>query len=139
MLIQIGLAIDRKSTSGYCFSMGSAMISWSNRKQGAIAQSTAKAEYIAVSDAYKEVVWLRKLLSNLFDGKLDSTIIHCDNQSCIMLSENLVFHDRWKHIEMKYHFITYLVQRGTLKLQYIRTNFRYPDPASDNNEVCVLS
>ena len=51
-----GNAVDRKSTLGYCFSMGSAMISWSSRKQGSIAQSTAEAEYIAASDAYTEAV-----------------------------------------------------------------------------------
>ena len=96
------------------------MISWSSRKQGSIAQSTAKAEYIVASDACKEAVWLKKLLSDMFNGKLDSTIIHCDNQSCIKLSKNPVFHNRSKHIEMKYHFIKDLVQRGTLKLQYIR-------------------
>ena len=87
----VGNAVDRKSTSGYCFSMGSAMISWSNRKQGSIAQSIAEAKYIAASDACKEAIWPRKLLSDMFGGKLDSTIIHCDNQSCIKLSENLVF------------------------------------------------
>ena len=96
--------VDRKSTSRYCFSMGSTMISWSNKKQDSIAQSTTEVEYIAASDDYKETVWLRKLLSDLFNGKLDSTIIHCDNQSCIKLSENTAFHDRLKHIEM-YHFI----------------------------------
>ena len=111
-----GSVVDQKSTSGYYFSMGSSMMSWSSRKQGSIAQSTAEAEHIAGSDACKEAVWLRKLLSDLFGGKLDSTIIHCDNQSCIMLSENPVFHDRLKHIEMRYHFIRDLVQRGALKL-----------------------
>ena len=85
------------------------MISWSSRKQGSIAQSTVEAEFIAASDACKEAVWLRKLLSNLFDGKLEPTIIHCDNQNCIKLSKNPVFHDRLKHIEMKYHFIRDLV------------------------------
>ena len=63
----------------------------------------------------------------MFGGKLDSTIIHCDNQSCIELLENLVFHDRLKHIEMKYHFIRDLVQRGTLKLQYIRIDEQIVD------------
>ena len=81
----VGSAVDRKSTSGYCFSMRSAMISWSNKKQGSIAQSTVEAEYITASHACKEEVWLRKLLSDLFSAKLDSTIIHCDNQSCIKL------------------------------------------------------
>ena len=85
------------------------MISWSNRKQGSIDQSTAEVEYIAASDVCKEVVWLRKLLFDLFEGKLDSTIIQCDNQSCIKVQENPVFHDRSKHIEMRYHFIRDLV------------------------------
>ena len=54
-----------------------------------------------------EVVWLWKLLSDL---QLDATCIHCDNQSCIKLSENLVFHDKSKHIEIKYHYIRDMVQ-----------------------------
>ena len=83
--------VERKSTSGYCFSMGSAMISWSSKKQGSITQSTAEAKYIVASTACKEAVWLRKLLSDLFEGKLDSTIIHYDYQSCIKLSENQCF------------------------------------------------
>jgi hypothetical protein len=89
----------------YCFSLGSAMISWSNRKQGSIAQSTAEEEYIVASVASREAVWLRKLLLYLFSAELEPTVIHCDNQSCIKLSENHVFHDRSKHIEMRYHYV----------------------------------
>jgi hypothetical protein len=101
----MGSVVDRKSTSGYCFSLGSAMISWSSRKQGSVAQSTAEAEYIAASTTSREAVWLRKLLSDLFRTELEPTVIHCDNQSCIKLTENPVFHDRSKHIEMRYHYI----------------------------------
>jgi hypothetical protein len=61
----ISSVVDRKSTSGYCFSVDSAMISWSSRKQGSVAQSTAEAEYIADSTTGREAVWLRKLLSDL--------------------------------------------------------------------------
>jgi hypothetical protein len=67
------------------------MISWSSWKQGSIAQSTAEAEYIASSDASKEAVWLRKLVSGLFGDKLETTVVHCDNQSCIKLIENRYF------------------------------------------------
>ena len=49
-------------------------------------------------------------------------MIHCDNQSCIKLSKNLVFHDKSKHIEIKYHFIVYKIHKGAVKLQYIFTN-----------------
>jgi hypothetical protein len=80
---RMGSTVDRKSTSRYCFKLGSTMISLSSRKQGSIAQSTVEAEYIAASVASREVAWLRKLLSDLFSAKLELTIIHCDNQSCV--------------------------------------------------------
>jgi hypothetical protein len=106
-----GSPVDRKSTSRYCFSLGSTMISWSRWKQGSIAQSTIEAEYFATSDASKEAVWLRKLVSRLFGDKLETMVVHCDNQSCIKLTENLVFHDMSKHIDKRYHYIRDLVQR----------------------------
>jgi hypothetical protein len=111
--------VDRKSTFRYCFSLGSAIISWLRRKHGYIAQSTTEVEYIAASDASKEAVWLRKLVYGLFGDKLETTMVHYDNRSCIKLPKNLVFHDRSKHIDMKYHYIRELVQRKTVKLQYI--------------------
>jgi hypothetical protein len=61
-----GSAVDRKSTSGCCFSLGSAMVSWCSRKQTSVALSTTEVEYIAVSMAYREAVWLQKLLVGLF-------------------------------------------------------------------------
>ena len=60
-----------------------------------------------------------KLLSDLFDLQLESTCIFCNNQSCVQLSENLVFHDKSKHIEIKYHYIRDMVQRRAMKLQYV--------------------
>jgi hypothetical protein len=122
-----GSLVEWKSTSGYCFSLGSAMISWSSKKQGSIAQSTAEAEYIAASDASKEVVWLRKLVSGLFGDKLETTVVHYDNQSCIKQTKNPVFHDRSKHIDMKYHYIRDLVHRKIVKLQYIATSEQVVD------------
>ena len=50
-------------------------------------------------------MWLIKLLGGLFGENIEPTVIKCDNQSCINISENLMFHDKLKHIEMKYHFI----------------------------------
>jgi hypothetical protein len=77
--------------------------------------------------AVREVVWLRKLLTNLFENKMDPTTIHCDNQSCVKLSENLVFHDKSKHIEIKYHYIRDMVQRKTVHVQYISTHEQIVD------------
>jgi hypothetical protein len=77
------------------------MISWQSRKQSSIALSTTEAEYIVASSASSEAIWrLRKLLTGLFDLEMKATMILCDNQSCIKMTENLVFHDRSKHIEI---------------------------------------
>ena len=86
--------VDRKSTCRYCFNLGYTMISWSSWKQGSIAQSTIEDEYITASDDSKEAVWHRKLVSELFGDKLEMTVVHCDNQSCIKLTETRVFYDR---------------------------------------------
>jgi hypothetical protein len=64
---------------------------------------------------------LRMLLSYLFSVELEPTAIHCDNQSCIKLSEHHVFHDRSKHIEMRYHYFRDMVQKNILNIQYVPT------------------
>ena len=98
----VGSSIDRKRNSRCYFSMGSGVIYWFSRKQSCVALRTAEAKYVAACLSSCEVVWLWKLLSDIFDLQLDATCIHCDNQSCVKLSENLVFHDKSKHIEIKY-------------------------------------
>jgi hypothetical protein len=70
---------------------------------------TVEAEYIALSVAVCEVVWLHKLLADLSEHVLDSTVIHCDNQSYVKISDNLVFHEKSKHIEIKHHYIRDMV------------------------------
>ena len=100
-----GCASDRKSTLGCCFGLGSAVVSWLSRKQQSVALSLAEAEYMAASLASCEVIWLRKMLFGLFGQPLRPSMIYCDNQSCIKLTEIPLFHDRSKHIGIKYHFI----------------------------------
>ena len=80
-----------------------------------MALSTAEAEYVAACSASCEVVWLQKLLFDLFDLQMDATCIHCDNQSCVKLSENPLFHDKLKHIEIKYHYIWDMLYIGAVK------------------------
>lgn len=100
-----GCASNRKSTSRCCFGLGSVVVSWISEKQQSIALSSAEAEYMVASLASCEAIWLRKLLFGLFGQALRPSVIYYDKQSCIKLTENPVFHDRSKHIEIKYHFI----------------------------------
>jgi len=89
--------------------------------------SSVEAEYIAACEVSREVVWLRELLSDLFEGPMDPTVIHCDNTSCIRLLEDPMFHGKTKHINNKYHYIRKLVQDGVLQLRFISTNEQVVD------------
>eukprot|EP00253_Pinus_taeda_P030293 PITA_30293 len=118
---------DRKSTSGGVFSIGSTTISWYSREQRSVALSSAEVEYMASILAACEAIWMRNILFGLFISHLDPTVIYCDNQSCIKLSANPVFHDRSKHIDIRYHHIRDCVQRRIMLLSYIPTEDRDAD------------
>ena len=105
-----------------CFTLGSVMVYWGSRKHNFVALITLEAGYIAACEACIVEVWLRKLIYGLFDQVPESTIIYCDNQSCIRLSEHPMFHEWSKHIEIKNHFIRDKVQEGEVKFQYIPTD-----------------
>ena len=112
---------DRKSTSGYVFLLGGAAVSWKSTKQTTVALSTAEAEYIALSSASQEAIWLQQLISDLSKKALRKMIIYEDNQSTICLAKNQAVHGRTKHIDIKYHFIRDLVEAGKIELVYCTT------------------
>lgn len=60
---------------------------------------------MAVSLVSCEAIWLRKTLTRIFGLEMRPIVIHYDNQSCIKLSKNLLFQDRSKYIEIRYHFL----------------------------------
>ena len=122
-----GSVSNRKSTSGGCFSLGSTMISWLSRKQYSVSLYIVEAEYIVTCSASCEAIWIRKLLSYLFDFDMDATMILCDNRSCMKMTENPMFHDKRKHIEIWYLYIRDMVQKGDIKLQYLSTNEQVVD------------
>ena len=110
---------DRKSTSRYVFLLEGAAISWKSSKQTCVALSTAEAEYVALSGAVQEAVWLQQLISDLLNKSIRETTILEENQSTICLAKNQqVTYGRTKHIDIKYHFILNLVEAGRIKLTY---------------------
>ena len=94
----------RRSTSGYVFMFTGGVVSWRSRLQNCTSMSTTKAEYIAVSEACKEAIWLARLVRDL-GITIEMPTLHCDSQSAIMLAKNPVFYAKTKHIDVKYHFI----------------------------------
>ena len=109
----------RRSTTGYVFTLGGTAISWASKLQKVVALSTTEAEYVAVTEASKEMVWLQNFLRELGNEHKDR-ILYSDSQSAIHLAKNPAFHSRTKHIELKYHYIRYLLERKVLRLMKIR-------------------
>jgi ATP-binding cassette subfamily B (MDR/TAP) protein 1 len=111
---------SRKSTTGYVFTLGSAAVSWVSRLQKIVTISTTEAEYVAATEACKEMVWLRSFMKEL--GKeQDNSKLFSDSQSAIHLAKNAAFHSRTKHIDIKYHFIRSLLEDGQFTLEKIHT------------------
>lgn len=111
---------NRKSTSAYVFTVNNACVSWKSQLQKIVALSTTEAEYIAASDAVKEGIWLKNLLDEIGFSGNDATV-YSDSQSAIHLSRNPVFHDRTKHIDVKFHFIRDIIEKEIIKIEKIST------------------
>ncbi|MCO5579900.1 hypothetical protein L7F22_033765 [Adiantum nelumboides] len=109
------------------FSLGSAAITWSSKKQPTVALSTTEAEYRGVAMAACEVAWLELLLRDLGIQVHRPVVIHCDNLSSTLLARNPVFHARTKHIEVHYHFIKKRVLDGSIDLTFVTTDEKAAD------------
>uniref|UniRef100_A0AAV1UB76 RxLR effector candidate protein n=1 Tax=Peronospora matthiolae TaxID=2874970 RepID=A0AAV1UB76_9STRA len=113
---------SRRSTSGYVFMMNGECISWKSQKQRTVALSSTEAEYMALSEATKEAVWLKVLLGELGEMTSDEAIkMYEDNQGSIALAKNPEFHKRTKHIDIRYHFVRKRVESGEVVLEYCPT------------------
>jgi hypothetical protein len=112
---------DRRSTTGYAFSLGDGVVSWSSKMQLTVALSTTEMEYMAASQCTREAIWLRQLLDDVRCKYDAGTLIMCDNQGAIALAKNPVYHARTKHIEVHHYFVREKVARGAIILEYCPT------------------
>ena len=96
-------------------------VSWKSQLQSIVALSTIEVEYIAVTEAIKEAIWLQGLLReiNVFKGK---AVIFTDSQSSLQLCKNPIFHERTKHIEVRCHYIRDQISYGVIEVKKISTD-----------------
>lgn len=118
----------RKSTTGYLFLLNGGPVAWSSKRQPCVALSSTEAELIAACEATKEAICLRRLLSDLEPDLGGPVPIMCDNQSTIQLVKNPVHHQRTKHIDVRYKFITGHQEEGEIDIKYITTQEQLADP-----------
>uniref|UniRef100_A0A2N9FN54 Integrase catalytic domain-containing protein n=1 Tax=Fagus sylvatica TaxID=28930 RepID=A0A2N9FN54_FAGSY len=104
---------DRRSTTGYVFTLSGGPICWKSTLQSIVAMSTTEAEYMAVAEAAKEALWLKGLVKELGLNQ-GGVQMHCDSQSAIYLAKNQVYHARTKHIDVRFHKIRELIVTGDI-------------------------
>ena len=117
---------DRRSTTGFIFTLGGP-ITWSSKKQPTVALSSMEAEYMAVSHAAREALWLRTFLAELGHTPGGPTEINVDNQAALAFTHNEDKHTRSKHIDIRHHFIRDQVHAGTISTNYIPTDDNIAD------------
>ncbi|HEV7736915.1 MAG TPA: reverse transcriptase domain-containing protein [Chlamydiales bacterium] len=110
---------DVKSISGYVCLLGGTPVAWSSKKQGLVVLSTTEAEYIALTHAAKELIWIRRLLRELNISILKPLNLYCDNLSVISLAQDNTYNPRTKHINIAYHFTRQVLRDETATLTHV--------------------
>ena len=109
------------------FFLGNNLICWASQKQKIVALSSCEAEYVAVTTAACQGIWLARLIGELMNKEMISMTLMVDNKSAIALSKNLVFHNRSKHIETKFHFIRTCLEEKKMELDFISSENQLAD------------
>lgn len=111
----------RHAISGYAFLIDGGAVSWSSKKQELVTLSTAESEYVAATHAAKEALWLRRFIGEIFRPFETPLTLYCDSQSAIALTKEGSYHARTKHIDIRYHFIRFIINDGSILLVYCPT------------------
>lgn len=119
--------LDRgRSLTGYVFKVLGNTVSWKAQLQHIVALSSTEAEYIALTEAVKEAMWLKRFVKEL-GVKLEGAVVLCDNQGAVQLAKNSVHHERTKHISVKLHFIREVVSSGKVEVEEVDTQVNSAD------------
>ncbi|KAK8698021.1 hypothetical protein V6N13_114153 [Hibiscus sabdariffa] len=121
---------DSRSQSGFVFCLNGGAVSWKSSKQDTVADSTTEAEYIAASEAAKEVVWIKKFITGLgvVPSIVDAVDLYCDNNGAIAQAKEPRSHQRSKHILRRFHLIRDIIDRGDVEICKVHTDDNIADP-----------
>ncbi|CAL2278311.1 unnamed protein product [Prunus armeniaca] len=116
-----GNVTDRKSTSGYFTFMGGNLVTWRSKKQNVVTLSSAEAEFRGMTKGICELLWLRKLLTELGYKPTSTINLFCDNKAAIAIAQNPVQHDRTKHVEVDRHFIKQKLESKVFQFPFVKS------------------
>ena len=117
----------RRSLTDYVSTLGGCVISWKSALQSTVAlSSSTEAEYMAITEAIKEAIWLKAFLGEIASLG-DPIMVFCDNQSAVHLTNDRIFHERTKHIDIRYHFVHDVISEGNVLVKKISTEENLAD------------
>ena len=122
----------RRSRYGYLIFFGDALVCWKSKLGSGVKLSTAEAEYVCATQACKEIMWIKHLLTELEKCQKYPVVINEDNQACICMSKNPVVSGRNKHMEIKMHYVRECVRKNEVALRYIGTRDQLADILTKN-------
>nr|GEU51530.1 retrovirus-related Pol polyprotein from transposon TNT 1-94 [Tanacetum cinerariifolium] len=105
---------------------GEKLVSWSSKNQDCMVLSTTKVEYVSLSACCAQVLWMRTQLTD-YGFYYNKIPIYYDSKSAIAISCNPVQHLRTKFIVVRYHFIKEHVEKGTIELYFVKTDYQLAD------------
>lgn len=111
----------RRSLTGYVFTLFGNTVSWKASLQHIVALPSTEAEYIGVTEAVREALWLRGLVNELGISQ-DNIDVFCDNQSANHLCKNHTYHERTKHIDIRMYWIRDVISDGKVQIRKIPTS-----------------
>nr|GEU48169.1 ribonuclease H-like domain, reverse transcriptase, RNA-dependent DNA polymerase [Tanacetum cinerariifolium] len=115
---------EGKGTTGIILYYGESPIRWNTQKQATVALSSCESKFIVATAAATQALWLKRLLSKLTHFEEYKVTIRVDNKSAIALMKNPVFHERSKHIDMKYQFIREYVEREDIQVEFVSEEYQ---------------
>jgi hypothetical protein len=116
----------RRSTAGFIMLFNGTALHWWSRTLKVIALSSQDAEYMALSDSSREVIFVRQLLESL-GFNLNPTELYSDNNGAITLASKPGDHQRSKHIQVRFHFVRQKIEEGVATVLKIHTSEQLAD------------
>jgi hypothetical protein len=127
-----GDVATRKSISGFILFLLDCPIIWRSKQQSNVTLSSTEAEYVAMSEATKEIKFVTQLLESIGIPVEYPIVVRVDNVGAIFMSENITATNRTRHIDVRYHFIREIIEDGVVKIQFVRTAENKADPFTKN-------
>ena len=121
---------DSKSVSGYVFTLNGGAVSWKSSQKDTVADSTMEAEYIALNEAAKEAVWMRKFLAELgvIPNVENPMTLFCDNNAAIQIAMEPRAHKKSRHIRRKYHLVREFITNDEVTIGRVDSRDNIADP-----------